>query len=178
MARIFDSRNIILSLKDYLEPLLSDEGYDFTFVSDWGSSGSIVLPDEYIPGKNQIKLPAGRFTLISRNPGDWIELGGSSKEALFFFNFFVYMVSEGQMLDLLDFLHTTLESGIKGALGANRIDIYDFSDCGYPSSFAPIIYNMEIEEVRHRPIINIGIPNIAEKYAGSITFLGRIIISR
>ena len=67
MAKIEYSRNIILSLKDYLEPLLVAEGYTspggtpFTFVSDWGSDDRIVLPQNYVPGSNQIRLPAGKL---------------------------------------------------------------------------------------------------------------------
>jgi len=176
MARINQSRNIILSLKDYLEPLLDDEDYSFTFVSDWGSDDNIVLPGNYTQDSGQIKLPAGKFTASSRSRGSYFEIGGSTMEALFFMGLFIYAVSEGQALDLLDFLHHEIESG-GGHVGDNRISIYNFSDTGYPSDSAPLEYTMEIRDVRHRLIQDLGSENVALKYAGNITFVGMLYIS-
>jgi hypothetical protein len=175
MARINQSRNIVLSLKDYLEPLLTAEGYAFTFVSNWGSDQNIVLPSDYTVGLNQIKLPAGKFTANTRSRGKYLELGGKSMEALFFITLFLHAASEGQAYDLLDFLHDEIESG-NSLTGDNRISIYNFST-GYPDESAPIEYTMEIREVRHRYISDIDTQNVALKHAGNITFIGMLYVT-
>jgi hypothetical protein len=176
MARINQSRNIILSLKDYLEPLLTAQSYGFSFVSNWGSDQDIVLPSDYVSGSNQIKLPAGKFTVSSRSKGRYFEIGNTTMESLFFISLFIHAVSEGQALDLLDFLHDSIESG-NGYTGDNRINIYDFSDTGYPSALATVEYIMEVREARHRYISDLGAQNIALKHAGDITFVGMLYVT-
>jgi len=175
MARVNQSRNIILSLKDYLEPLLTTEGYSFTFVSDWGSDQDIVLPKDYTVGTGQIKLPAGKITMQSRSKGGYFEVGSTIMESLFFISFFIHAGSEGQAIDLLDFLHDQIESG-NGYTGDNEINIYNFSNTGYPSGSAPVEYRMRILEARHRFISDLDAQNVALKYAGDITFIGRLYI--
>lgn len=178
MAKIEYSRNIILSLVDYLDPLLVAEGYTFTFVSDWGGDDRIVLPQDYIPGSNQIQLPAGKFTVGVRSKGNYLELGGSSMEGLFFSSFFIHACTEGQAYDLMDFLHDRIESGATvNKIGDNCIIIYDYSTTGYPAASPPELGIMEINDVRHRYISDLGATNIAMKHAGDITIAGMMYIS-
>lgn len=178
MAKIEYSRNIILSLKDYLEPLLVSEGYTFTFVPDWGSDDRIVLPQDYVPGSNQIPLPAGKFTVNTRSKGGYLEVGGSTMESLFFGSFFIHAETEGQAYDLMDFLHDRIESG--GAvdrIGDNRITIGDYTTTGYPSGSPPTLGTLEIQDVRHRYISDLGATNVAMKHAGDITIAGMMYIT-
>jgi len=175
MAKFNETRNIVLSLINYIEPLLEDEGYNFTFVSNWGADKDIVLPKDYVAGTNQIKMPAGKFTLTSRPPGTSLGIGDTGKEFTFFFNLFIHAESEGQNLDLLDFFYNRLSYGQDGRSGHNRITIYDFGMTGYPSIYAPALYGMTIEDVRHRPILNLAADNVALMFAGSITFVGKIV---
>lgn len=178
MAKIEYSRNIVLSLKDYLEPLLVSEGYTFTFVSDWGSDDRIVLPQDYIPGSNQISLPAGKFTINTRSKGNYLEVGGSSMEAFFFASFFVHAETEGQANDLMDFLHDRIESGATvNKIGDNRITIGDYTTTGYPSDSPPELGIMEINDVRHRYVPDLGATNVAMKHAGDITIVGMMYIN-
>ncbi len=170
------NRNIILSLKDYLEPRLQAEGYDFTFVSDWGADDVIVLPQDYVAGQGLIKLPAGKFTAFSRSKGAYFEIGSSTMESLFFLSLYIHASSEAQTIDLLDFLHDEIESG-NGYTGDNRIDVYNFSNTGYPSTSAPVEYEMEIRDVRHRLVQDIEAQNVALKYSGNITFVGMLYIT-
>jgi hypothetical protein len=178
MAKIEYSRNIILSLKDYLEPLLVAEGYSFTFVSDWGSDDRIVLPQNSTGAEGEIVLPAGKFTVNTRSKGNYLELGGSSMESLFFCSFFVHAVTEGQAYDLMDFLHDRIESGDSvNKIGDNRITIGDYSTTGYPSASPPELAILEIEDVRHRYISDLGSTNVAMRHAGDITIAGKIYVT-
>jgi hypothetical protein len=177
MARIQDSRNIVLSLKDYLEPLLEVDGYSFTFVADWDIGKEIVLPENYTDPDTQVSLPAGKLTVISRPPSKFIEIGGSTKESTYFISLFVRGESEGSISDLIDFFHNKLE-GEHGQIGDVLIPIKDFSDTGYPSLYAPSIYTMEIEDVRSRRVMEFESANIAEKYSGNISILGSLLKSR
>jgi hypothetical protein len=178
MAKIEYSRNIILSLVDYLNPLLVAEGYSFTFVSDWGSDDKIVLPQDYVPGSNQIVLPAGKFTISTRSKGGYLEVGSGSMESFFFVSFFIHAVSEGQAYDLMDFLHDRLESGANvNRIGDNRITVGDYSTTGYPAVSPPALGVMEIQDVRHRYISDLGATNVAMKYAGDITIANMMYIT-
>lgn len=184
MAKIEYSRNIILSLKDYLEPLLVAEGYTspggtpFTFVSDWGSDDRIVLPQNYVPGSNQIRLPAGKFTVGTRSKGGYLEVGGSSMESFFFCSFFIHAITEGQAYDLMDFLHDRIESGASvNKIGDNRITIGDYSTTGYPEASPPELGILEIQDVRHNYISDLGSTNVAMRHAGDITIAGMMYIT-
>jgi hypothetical protein len=178
MAKIEHSRNIILSLVDYLDPLLVAAGYSFTFVSDWGSDDRIVLPQDYVSGSNQIVLPAGKFTISTRSKGGYLEVGGSSMEAFFFASFFIHACTEGQAYDLMDFLHDRIESGASvNRIGDNRITVGDYSTTGYPAVSPPELGILEIQDVRHRYISDLGAANIAMKHAGDITIAGMMYIT-
>jgi len=177
MARIQDSRNIILSLKDYLEPLLEVDGYAFTFVSDWGLGKEIVLPSEFTDADTQIPLPAGKMTILSRPPGRFIEIGGSTKESTYFISMLIRGFSEGSISDLLDFFHNKLE-GDHSVIGNILISIKDFTDTGYPSDYAPSIYTLEVEDVRSRRIMEFDAANIAERYSGNVSILGSLLKAR
>ena len=179
MAKIELSRNIILSLVSYLDPLLIAEGYSFTFVSGWDSDDKIVLPQDATGAQGEIVLPAGKFTIDTRSKGGYLEVGGTTMESLFFGGLFVHGVSEGQAYDLLDFIHDRLESGDSLQMrGDNRITVYDFTNVGYPpQSTAPTIGDLEIQDVRHRYISDLGEQNAALRHAGDITFVGMIYVS-
>jgi hypothetical protein len=177
MAKIQYSRNIVLSLKDYLEPLLTTEGYSFTFVSDWGSDNEIVLPQDYTGG-NQIKLPAGKFTVNTRSKGGHREIGSDTFESLFFIGFFIHAETEAQAYDLMDFIHDRLESGENVTAGAdNIINIYNYGTVGYPSDSAPLLGEMYIQEVKHRYISDLGSSEVAMKHAGDITMVGMMYVA-
>ena len=177
MARILDSRNIVLSIKDYLEPLLEVDGYSFTFVSDWNLGKEIVLPEEYTDPDTQVSLPAGKMTILSRPPGTFIEIGGSTKESTYFISLLVRCESEGSISDLLDFFHNKLE-GDHSVIGNILIQIKDFTDTGYPSEYAPTIYTLEVEDVRSRRIMEFDSANVAERYSGNVSVLGSLLKSR
>ena len=179
MAKIEYSRNIILSLVEYLDPLLATESYSFSFVSNWGADDKIVLPQDEVSGSNQIVLPAGKFTVNTRSKGGYLEVGGSTMESMFFGGLFVHAVSEGQAYDLLDFLHDRIESGDSlQRRGDNRIPIYDYTTVGYPpQSTAPELGVMEVRDVRHRYISDLSSENAAMNHAGDITFVGMIYVS-
>ena len=177
MARIQDSRNIILSTKDYLEPLLDEDDYSFTFVSDWDAGKKIVLPEDFTDADTQVSLPAGKMTILSRPPSRFIEIGGSTKEATYFMSLFVRGISEGSISDLLDFFHNKFE-GEHSVIGDVLIPIYDFTDSGYPSEYAPKVYTMEIDDVRSRRFMEFESSNIAERYSGNVSIVGGLLKSR
>lgn len=179
MAKIELSRNIILSLVSYLSPLLATAGYSFSFVSQWDSDDKIVLPQDSTGAAGEIVLPAGKFTIDTRSKGGYLEVGGTTMESFFFGGLFVHAVSEGQAYDLLDFIHDRLESGASLELrGDNRITVYDYSTVGYPpQSTAPEIGELELQDVRHRYISDLGEQNVALRHAGNITFVGMIYVS-
>ena len=181
LAKIEYSRNIILSLIVYLEPLLAAENYSFAFVPSWGSDEKIVLPQDEVSGSNQIVLPAGKFTVNTRSKGGYLEVGGTTMESMFFGGLFIHAVSEGQAYDLLDFIHDRIESGDSLQLrGDNRIIIYDFSTTGYPPAdigATPQLGKLEMRDVRHRYISDLSSENAAMNHAGDITFVGMIYVS-
>ena len=179
MAKIELSRNIVLSFVDYLEPLLIAEGYTFTFVSDWGADDDIVMPQDYESGTNKIVLPAGKFTIDTRSKGGYLEVGGSTMETYFFGGLLVHATTEGQAYDLLDFLHDRMESGeTLQRRGDNSITVYDYTTTGYPANTTPpTIGDMQMEDVRHRYISDLGSTNMALKHAGNMTFSGMIYLS-
>jgi len=177
MARIQDSRSIVLSVKDYMDPLLEVDGYSFTFVSDWNMEKEIVLPADYVDPDTQVSLPAGKITVLSRPPGRWIEIGGSTKENNYFISIFIRGESEGSISDLLDFFHNKLE-GDHSIIGNILIAIKDFTDTGYPSDYAPSIYTMEVQDVRSRRSLEFNDANVAERYSGNVSILGSLLKSR
>lgn len=179
MAKIEYSRNIILSLVAYLQPLLATAGYSFSFVSNWDSDDQIVLPQDAVIGGNQIVLPAGKITINTRSKGGYLEVGGTTMESMFFGGLFVHAVSEGQAYDLLDFIHDRIESGATlNRRGDNRITVYDYTTVGYPpQSTAPTLGEIEIRDVRHRYISDLSSENAAMRHAGDITFVGMIYVS-
>jgi len=177
MARIQDSRNIVLSMKDYIEPLLMVDGYSFTFVSDWNLGKEIVLPEDYTDPDTQVSLPAGKITILSRPPGKFIEIGGSTKESNYFVSILIRGESEGSISDLLDFFHNKLE-GDHSVIGDLLIPIKDFTDTGYPSEYAPTIYSLEINDVRSRRMMEFDTANIAERYSGNVSVFGSLLKSR
>jgi len=175
MATIGLTRNIILSLKDFLQPIIESAGYDFTFTSAWADDNLIVHPDNYVADSGMIKLPAGKFTVTSRKQGSDFEIGGSSQYTMFLINFFIHAITEGQLYDLLDLIDEAFTDDSSGAIGHKIINIKNFATTGYPSAVAPNLYEMEIDSVRHNPISGLGEQNIALRYAGVIGFSGNLL---
>lgn len=176
MAKIKTSRNIILSIKDYLEPLLINKEYDFKFVSRWLDDQYIVLPTDFIDVNTQIRLPAGKLTITNQLPGSFYEIGANSQERFYSISLFFYSITEGQYLDLSDYISDWLANGEEAdRIGSNSIEIKNYSDTGYPSESAPNLCYMDILNVQARPVAQIETPNIALRNAGNISFTGKIL---
>lgn len=166
-------RWITLSLVDYLDPLITAKGYDFSFVSEWKADKEIVHPDDYYDSSNQIKLPAGNFTFGVQRSGAKIEMGGTSVYRHHHIQLFIHAISEGQRLDLLDYIQDFLgDSG-----DYNIIDINDYSTTGWPTASPVKLCDMEITDVVSRPNNALGEENLALRYAGMVSFLGTIVKS-
>jgi len=174
MATMKISRNIILSLKDFFESYISGGNYDFTFTSAWVEDDKIVKPSDYVENQGMVKLPAGKMTVLTGRQGDNMEIGGGSQYKLFHINFFIHTITEGQLYDLLDLLSESLTDGV-GTIGDKIITIKDFSLTGYPSDSAPDLFTMEILNVNQKTVFNLDEQNIALRFAGSISFMGKIL---
>jgi len=174
MATVKLSRNIILSLKDFFDPLLTAEGYDFSFISAWTEDNKIVVPNDYVANQGLIKLPAGKITISSRNQGSYIEVGGGTQYTDLYINFFIHAITEGQIYDLLDLFHTSLTDGAN-KIGGKIISINNYTTTGYPTSTPVKAYDMEVFGVGQKIVPGLGEDNIALRYAGMVGFSGKIL---
>ena len=164
------SRNIILSLKDHFEEDLTSAGYDFTFTSSWYEDDKIVLPKDYTPDSGLIKLPAGKITLLNETIGKPFEIGGKGRYFIYYGNVFIHAETEGQLYDILDLFIDSLTKSDGGAYGNLYIDVYDFSQTGYPSNSAPVLSYIEIKSVRKTTAMDLSQENVALKFGGMVGF--------
>jgi len=174
VATIGLTRNVILSLVDFFEPLLLAENYDFSFVSAWVEDDKIVKPSDWVANQGMIKLPAGKMSIPSRRQAGNFELGGSSQYTDLYVNFFLHATTEGQLYDLLDLFHISLTDGISG-IGGKMITVNDYTTTGYPAITPVPLYTMEVLNVLQRPVFDLDSTNIALRFAGSIGFVAKIL---
>ncbi len=176
MAKVRINRNIILSLKDFFDPILASDGYDFSFVSAWADDDKIVKPEDYVSGQGMIKLPAGKMSILSRRQGDRQEIGSGKQNSIFYINLFIHAITEGQLYDLLDLFNDSLTDS-NNTVGDLIIPINDYTTTGYPTNSPVKIYDMEISNVQGKAVFGLGEENIALNYAGIVGFMGTILRS-
>ena len=169
-------RNVILSLKDFLSPILSTAGYSFTFVSEWTADKDIVLPKDFTDATKQIKLPAGSFTFGDKLAGKRIGLGEGSTNRYIYVQFYLHAETIGQLYDLLDLIHDSFSNSGSTMYDSNIITINDYSTTGYPpQDDLTKLCDMDIIDVRSRENLSLGEENVALNYSGLVSFTGKMV---
>jgi len=171
MAKTGTARNIILSLKEYIELNAGMDGWtNLMIVPKFPNDEKIVLPEDYQPNMGLVRPPALSINILNRVEGERLGLGDGGKKIYYSIGLFFYCISEGQLIDLKDYLSDIFDSDI-------TIPIYDYSDTGYPSTANSKVYDFEINplSVKGIPRVNLDEKNPALRYGGMVSFVGSII---
>lgn len=170
MSKLGMSRNIILSILDFLESDLVADGWDSVmFVKSWPEDRKIVLPDEYVSDKGLVRPPAININILPSSPLRPVGIGHRTESFyLYTIGLFMYCLTEGQLLDLLEYVDGRFNEPVV-------ITINDYSTTGYPTQNPVELATLDVFRTGMIPRIDNTAVNPAMRNGGVVNISAEII---
>jgi len=163
MPTMGTNRLVLLSMVKYLQAELTNSGWSsVTFVKEYPDDDKKVVLSG-TGSADEVVIPAVSIYQGGSNLGSAIGIGNTVYKHMNNWTIFLYARSDGQEIDLRDFITKRLRWG--------NPSLYDFSASGYPGTGSEeSLGSITIDNVSSRPVYLRWHQNAALRYGGAISF--------
>jgi hypothetical protein len=138
------------------------------FVKSWPEDRKVVMPENFVEGKGLVRPPAINIQILPSSQLSPVGIGHSDKFYVYSIGLFMYCLTEGQLLDLMEYVDGRFN-------GPAAVNINDYGDTGYPTASPLVLTRLDVFRTNMTPRIDKTAVNPAMRNGGIVTISAQVI---